>query len=158
MIAGTPSCPDVKNFCEKVDLKKYNIFLILSAFRFTNNNLQVAKKVESMNKSFFFVRTKIDQDIEDQKFDYKEKDEESILSEIREDFQENLSGLEGSNKKVFLISNRHQEKWDFPCLREAILDALLPHQRDSLILSLTADTKDVMKLKVKALQGNSYRK
>ena len=155
MIAGTPSCPDVTTFCEKIDLKKYDVFLILCTSRFTNNNLQVAKKVESIKKSFFFVRTKIDQDIEDQKFDYKEKTEESILSEIREDCLENLSGLEGSNKKVFLIGNHHQEKWDFPCLTQTILDALPPHQRESLILSLTADTKDVMK---QALRSNSYRK
>ena len=78
MVAGTPSCPDLKTFCEKVDLKKYDTFLILSAGRFTDNNLQGAKKVQSFKKTFFFVRTKIDHDIEDQQYDYNTKTEESI--------------------------------------------------------------------------------
>ena len=69
-----------------------------------------------------------------------------------------MSSLAASKEDVFLISNHHKEKWDFPGLREAILDALRPHQRESLILSLTIDSKDVMKLKVKALRGNNYRK
>ena len=154
MIAGTPSCPDLKTFCEKVDFKKYDTFLILSATRFTDNNLQVAKKVESIKKSFFFVRTKIDHDIKDQKFDYKEKTEESILKEIREDCLENLRSLGATKKSVFLISNHQPKKWDFRCLRQAILDALEPHQKESLTLSLTSDSKDIIKQKVKVLEGN----
>ena len=158
MIAGTPSCPDLKTFCEKVDLKNYDTFLILSAGRFFDNNLQVAKKVKSIKKWFFFVRTKIDHDIQDQQFDYNTKTEESILSEIRNDCQENLSSLAASKKDAFLISNHHEDKWDFPCLTKAILDALRPHQKESLILSLTINSKDVMKLKVKALRSNHHRK
>ena len=114
--------------------------------------------MESINKSFFFVRTKIDHDIEDEQFDNNEKTEESILSGIRKECHENLSGCAARKKNVFLISNHHKDKWDFPSLRKAILDALPPHQRESLILSLTMKSKDVMKLKVTALRGNWYRK
>ena len=138
-------------------MEKYDTFLILSASRFTENNLKIAEKVESIKKSFFFVCTKIDIDIESQWHDNK-KNKESTLNEIREDCRKNLSKLAASKKNLFLISNRQKDKWDFPRLRQAILDGLEPQQRESLILSLTSDSKDVMKLKVKTLRGNYYRK
>ena len=154
IIAGTPNNPDLEAYCAK--LEEYDTFLILSAGRFGKNDLQIAEKVKSINKSFFFVRTKIDQDVNNNWRD-NGKDKESTLSEIREDCWENLSSVAASKKNVFLISNHQKDKWDFPGLRQAILDALEPQQRESLILSLTNDTKDVMKLKVKTLRGNYYR-
>ena len=157
MIAGTPSYPDLNTYCEKVNLEKYDTFLILSAFRFTENDLQLAKKVESIEKSFFFVRTKIDRDIDNQQFDYPDETVDSTLTIIKKDCQKNLSSSAASNKNTFLISNHHTDKWDFPDLRKAILDALPPHQRESLILSLTSDSMDVIKQKVKVLRGNYYR-
>ena len=155
MIAGTPSYPDLNTYCEKVNLEKYDTFLILSASRFTENDLQLAKKVESIEKSFF-VRTKIDHDIDDQQFDYPDETVDSTLTEIKKDCQINLSNSGASEKNTFLISNHHTDKWDFPDLRKAILDALPPHQRESLILSLTSDSMDVIKQKVEVLRGNYY--
>ena len=156
MIAGTPSYPDLKTYCEKVNLEKFDTFLILSASRFTENDLQLAKKVESIKKSFFSVRTKIDHDIDDQQFDYPDKTVDSILTEIKKDCQKNLSSSAATNKNTFLISNHHTDNWDFPGLRKAIQDTLPRHQRESLILSLTSASMDVIKQKVEVLRGNYY--
>ena len=138
-------------------MKKYDTFLILTAGRFTENELQLAKLVESNNKSFFFVRTKIDQAIENELHDHQ-KSEESTLNEIREDCRENLSDLRESMRNLFLISNRHKDKWDFPCLRQALQDALAQCQKQRLTSPLKSDSKDVMKPKVEVLQGNYWRK
>ena len=64
---GTPNYPNLPKFSEKVGIEKYDTFLIISSGRFTENDLLLAKKVESMGKSFFFVRTKIDNDVRSQK-------------------------------------------------------------------------------------------
>ena len=153
---GTPSCPDLETYCKKIDLEKYDTLLILTASRFTETELQLAKKLTSMKKSFLFVRTKIDNDIKNEMFDMQ-KSEELTLSEIREECRENLRNLTASNKNVFLISNHHKDKWDFPCLRQAILDVLPPPKKESLTFSLTSDTKDAIKRKVEVLRDRIWK-
>lgn len=58
---GTPHYPDLETYCKKVPLEKYHAFLIFTKDRFTENDKQLARKIGSMNKSFFFIRTKIDE-------------------------------------------------------------------------------------------------
>ena len=137
-------------------MEKFGTLFILTASRFTETELQLAKKLTSMKKSFLFVRTKIDNDIKNEMHD-KHKSEELTLTEIREECGENLSDLTESKKNVFLISNRYKDKWDFPCLRQTILDVLPPHQRESLTFSLTSDSKDVIKRKVEVIRGKYCR-
>ena len=155
-LAGTPNFPDLKTYCEKVEFKNYDTFLILTAGRFTENNLLLAKKVKSMKKSFFFVRTKIDQDIDNEK-EGRAFNEEATLNDIRGDCLKNLKPLGVCDKDVFLISNRKTDKWEFNSLIQAILAALPLRQKESLTLTLdlvTSHSKDLLKEKVKILRGN----
>ena len=155
---GTPNYPDLETYCEKVGLEEYDTFLILTAGRFTENDLLLAKKVKSIKKSFFFVRTKIDQDIanESQKRAFNE---EITLNDIREDCWKNLEGLAAGNEIVFLISNCKTAQWDFDRLTQAILDVLPLRQKESLTLSLdllTSRSRDLLKRKVEVLRGRIW--
>jgi predicted GTPase len=135
-------------------LEKYDTFLILAASRFTENDLRLADKVKKMKKSFFFVRTKIDQDDQNEKRK-KAYNQEAMLKYIRKDCWENLKSF-GADE-TFLISNHHPAKWDFARLAQAILDVLPLRQRESLTLSLdllTSLSKDILKRKVEILRGN----
>ena len=89
---GTPSFPDLDTYCDKVALEAYDTFLILAATRFTVHDLVLAKKIRSMGKSFFLIRTKIDQDERNEKrkksFDVKE-----MLRKIRDDFSRNMKDV-----------------------------------------------------------------
>ena len=60
---GTRNYPNMATYCEKVDLVKFNAFLILTAIRFTEHDLELAKKIKSVNKNFFLIRTKIDENV-----------------------------------------------------------------------------------------------
>ena len=60
---GTPRYPDVEAYCNQVNLEGYDFFLIFTAGRFTENDLKLARKIKSIGKNFFFVRTKIDVDV-----------------------------------------------------------------------------------------------
>ena len=109
-----------------------------------------------MGKSFLFVRTKLDQDIRNERKKRK-FNEESTLKGIREECWKYLKGLAAGNEDVFLISNCQTAKWDFPRLTIAILDVLPLRLKESLTLSLdslTSCSRDLLRRKVKALRGN----
>ena len=152
---GTPNYPDLETYVEKVQLEKYHAFLIFTANRFTENDLLLAKKVRSMQKSFFLIRTKIDENVRAEKRK-RSFDEEAMLTRIRSYCSENLGDLLSDEKDVFLISNHEPDKWDFARLTQAILDALTKYQRQSLTLSLgkviTRSSKEIFQRKVDALK------
>ena len=155
-LTGTPNYPDLETYCEKVSLDKYDTFLIFTANRFTENDLSLAKRVKSIKKSFFFIRTKIDQDYQNEKRKKAFK-EEAMLATIMEDCLENLEGLRDGDEVVFLISNHYPAKWDFARLTQVILDVLPFRQRECLTLSLgvfTSFSTDMLKRKAELLRGN----
>ncbi|XP_078349418.1 interferon-gamma-inducible GTPase 10-like [Oculina patagonica] len=71
---GTPNYPE-KTYCEKVKLDKFDAFLIFTSDRFKENYLKLAKKIKSIHKKFFFIRTKIDQDVRNEKHEKREQNE-----------------------------------------------------------------------------------
>ena len=138
-------------------MEKYDTFLILTAGRFTENDLALAKRVKSYKKSFFFIRTKIDQDYVNEKRTKKKAfNQEEMLKDIREDCLENLKGLGAreDDEIVFLISNVYQIQWDFPRLKKAILDVLPLRQKECITLSLGPLTREMLKEKANLLRGN----
>ena len=157
-LTGAPKNPDLKTYCKEAGFEDCNTFLILSAGRFTKNDLLLAEKVKSMKKSFFFVRTKIDADVRSQKRK-RNFDEDVMLRSIWSECLENLEKVGVKDNDVFLISNLKPAKWDFARLSGAILDGLPDRLKESLTLSLdlmTTQSKDILKRKADALRG-SYR-
>ncbi|XP_029207128.2 interferon-inducible GTPase 1-like [Acropora millepora] len=152
---GTPNYPDMETYVQKVQLEKYHTFLIFTATRFTTNDLLLAEKIRSMKKSFFFIRTKIDESVraESRKRSFNE---EAMLMKIRRDCAENLGDLLSNEEDIFLISNHEVDKWDFVRLTQAILDALSRYQRESLTLSLgkaiTRSSAEIFQRKVNVLK------
>ena len=68
-----------------------------------------------------------------------------------------MSELEGSKEKVFLISNRHKDKYDFSGLINAMLNDLPLAQKEAFILSLPSNLKDIIKRKVEVLRGRIWK-
>ena len=156
---GAPNYPDLETYVQKVQLEKYDTFLIFAHTRFTINDLLLAEKIRSMQKSFFFIRTKIDENVraESRKGSFNE---EAMLMEIRRDCAENLGDLLSNEEDIFLISNHEVDKWEFSRLTEAILDALTRYQRESLTLSLgkaiTRSSTEIFQRKVNVLKRRSW--
>ena len=130
---GTPNYP-VETYCEQVQLERYHTFLIFTATRFTQNDLKLAEKIRSIDKKFFFIRTKIDENVRAEKRK-RSFNEGAMLDEIRCYCSENLGELLTNEQNIFLISNHYPAKWDFDRLTKAILDVLPTYQRESLTLS-----------------------
>ena len=122
----------------------------------------MAREIKKQGKSFFFIRTKIDENYRAEKRK-KFFNEDKMLHDIRIDCLKNLVD-EGYNSisgedNIFLISNHHPTKWDFDRLTRAILDALPIYQRESLTLSLNALTslsREILKRKVEIFRGRMW--
>jgi len=131
------------------------LFLIFTCNRFTENDLKLAREIKSIGKNFFFVRTKIDVDVNAEKRK-QSFDEEALLQKFRADCSNNLGDLLNSQKDIFLISNHFPDKWDFSRLTTAILEALPRYQRESLTLTLTGLSANIVKQKVDILKGRTW--
>ena len=149
---GTPKFPDLQTYCEKVGLEKYDAFLIFTATRFTKFDLDLAKKVKSMEKSFFLIRTKIDVDLM-QKKGKASINEDAVFQKIRRDCMVNTKDLISSEEDIFLIGNYDKAKWDFDRLVEAIGKALPILQRETLVRSLSNVTRGCLRRKAMFLKG-----
>ena len=152
---GTPKYPDVEAYCSQVNLDGYDFLLIFTAGRFTENDLKLARKIKSIGKNFFFVRTKIDLDVQAEKRK-RSFNEEALLQKIRADCLNNLGDLLSNQQDIFLISNHFPGKWDFSRLTTAILEALPRYQRESLTLTLTRLSANIVKQKVDILKGRTW--
>ena len=69
-----------------------------------------------------------------------------------------LGDLLSNQKDIFLISNQFpgNPKWDFKRLTSAILEALLRYQRESLTLTLTHLSANIVKQNVDILKGRTW--
>ena len=155
---GTPNYPDLETYCKEVELEKYHAFLIFTASRFTENDLNLAKKIRSVEKKFFLIRTKIDNDARSEKRK-RSFNERAMLEKIRRDCAENLSDLLSNEQDIFLISNHDPSKWDFDRLTQAILCAQQTLEQESLTLSLGAfrsSSTEMLKKKVEILKGRMW--
>ena len=152
---GTPTFPDLEKYCEQVDFDRYHLFLIFTGSRFTENDLKLARKIKSIGKTFFFVRNKIDVDVNAEKRK-RSFNEEALLQKIRADCSNNLGDLLSDQQDIFLISNHFPDKWDFSRLTTAILKALPRCQRESLTLTLTRLSTNIVKQKVDILKGRTW--
>ncbi|XP_053397895.1 interferon-inducible GTPase 1-like [Mercenaria mercenaria] len=149
---GTPKFPK-DSYLENVGYDKYDFFIIMSRSRFTENDLWLALEVQKLNKRFFFVRSNIDKDIEDDREDNPDThDEENVLQAIRKKTEDELMGNGVRAPKVFLINNRKTDRYDFGKLNNEMLSSCDGLKKDSMALSLAAVTKEVMAEKKRVLE------
>ncbi|KAF3850338.1 hypothetical protein F7725_020057 [Dissostichus mawsoni] len=59
---GTDKFP-ADQYLQRVGFEIFDFFIIVSADRFRENDVMIAKAIRDMKKRFYFVRSKIDQDI-----------------------------------------------------------------------------------------------
>ncbi|KAL0172037.1 hypothetical protein M9458_032348, partial [Cirrhinus mrigala] len=119
-----------KKYLKDVNFHTYDFFLIVTSERFKENDIQLARAIKKSKKLFYFIRTKIDNDIyaESHKRNF---DERMLLEKIREDCKANL--LKIGIPKIFLVSSFQLEKYDFQKLINTLEDELPKHKKFALI-------------------------
>ncbi|XP_060567209.1 interferon-inducible GTPase 1-like [Ruditapes philippinarum] len=117
---GTQRFPK-STYLKDVGFYKFDFFLIITATRFTENDLWLANEVKRLGKKFYFIRTKMDLDVENDKFDNPEICKAVTVSKVRTAMATHVANAGFEFIKVFLIDNHFPQAYDFPLLIDAIL-------------------------------------
>ncbi|CAI5695132.1 unnamed protein product [Oreochromis niloticus] len=119
-------------YLKLVGFEKFDFFIIISAVRFRENDVKLAQEIQRMKKNFYFVRSKIDNNI---KAAQRKKDfsEERTLTQMREDCIQGLEEQGIKSPQVFLVSSFHPHLYDFSLLQETF-DRELPELKKHVLL------------------------
>ncbi|TRY84529.1 hypothetical protein DNTS_001290 [Danionella cerebrum] len=146
---GSPNFK-ANQYLKDVKFKTYDFFIILTSERFTENDIMLAKEIKKLKKSFYFVRSKIDNDISSQQR-RKGFDEQKVLHAIRENCQKNLKDL--GDPRVFLISSFEVENYDFEDLQKTLEEELPDHKRSALLQAWPVCSAESLERKIKMFKG-----
>ncbi|KAK7879924.1 hypothetical protein WMY93_033405 [Mugilogobius chulae] len=148
---GTPNFT-AKKYVKEMDFKRFDFFIIVSDTRFRENDAKLALEIQKMKKKFYFIRTKIDNNIRDAKRTEREFNEEQTLNKIRDNCVKNLKELQIESPKVFLVSSADLRLYDFSAFCDILEKDLPGLQQDVLLLVLPNISLDVINKKKKELQ------
>ncbi|XP_021045279.1 interferon-inducible GTPase 1-like [Mus pahari] len=149
---GTMKFPP-KDYLEKVDFKKYDFFIIVSATRFTKQELDLAKAIKIMKKNYYFVRSKVDFDLDNEKKS-KPSDfvREDILIQIRKSYLDTFRENKIDAPQIFLISSHNLSDYDFPALMDTLVKDLPTEKRRNFLLSLPNITEAAIQKKYNSVK------
>ncbi|XP_031222105.1 interferon-inducible GTPase 1-like [Mastomys coucha] len=137
-----------KNYLQKVGFKKYDFFIIASSTRFTKHEIDLAKAIRIMKKNYYFVRTKVDFDLQNEKkchpYTY---DRKRTLNHIKKYYLDIFRENNIDEPQVFLISNHNLSDYDFPVLMETLIKDLPAEKRHNFLLSMTNITEAAIQKK-----------
>uniref|UniRef100_A0A8C1SKA9 IRG-type G domain-containing protein n=1 Tax=Cyprinus carpio TaxID=7962 RepID=A0A8C1SKA9_CYPCA len=150
---GTPNFK-ANEYLKLVEFERYDFFIIIASDRFRECHIQLAKEIVRMGKRFYFVRSKIDSNIDAEKKRKKSFDQKKTLDAIREDCEKGLRNIGIEDPVVFLISSFELGNYDLNLLQERMEQELSQHKRRVLMLALPNITLEVIEKKKKVLQKN----
>nr|XP_046269413.1 interferon-inducible GTPase 5-like [Scatophagus argus] len=149
---GTTKFPAQK-YMQHVGFEKFDFFIIISATRFRENDVKLAKEIQKMGKKFYFVRSKIDNDLQAAQRSQRQFDAEKTLTLMRDNC---IRGLNKHVKspQVFLVSRFDLQLYDFRRLCETWEKELPQHKRRALLLAMPNISQEIINKKKKAFQDN----
>jgi len=125
----------------------------MSATRFTEIDTWLAKEIHKRNKKYFFVRTKIGDDItSNRKSHPKTHNDEAVVKAIRKSTKQHLKEDGCENVPVFLIDNYEPKKFDFEQLEYRLVADFPKLKKSALVLSLQATSEKIIRLKMAELR------
>nr|XP_025036551.1 interferon-inducible GTPase 5-like isoform X1 [Pelodiscus sinensis] len=148
---GTPDFhPDT--YLEQVGFSRYDIFFIITSQRFTANHAALARHIQDMDKSFYFVRSKVDVDLDSSlRRRPSSYSEVGVLQEIRQNCLEGLRAQGISSPRVFLLSAFDLSKFDFQLLEETLERELSHHKRHAFLMALPNISLHILEKKKAAM-------
>ncbi|KAM4723444.1 LOW QUALITY PROTEIN: T-cell-specific guanine nucleotide triphosphate-binding protein 2-like [Anableps anableps] len=147
---GITSFP-ADNYLHHVGFEKFDYFILISDTRFRENDVKLAKEIQKMEK-FYFVHSKIDNDLQAQEsqkdFNAEEtgKNEENCIQGLQKE------GFEAPH--VFLLSSFERHLYDFPLLHETLETELPEHKKYVLLLAMSNINLKIINKKKEAFQAN----
>ncbi|XP_012669840.2 interferon-inducible GTPase 1-like [Clupea harengus] len=130
---GSPTFK-AETYMKDVKYHNYDFFIIVSASRFKENDIMLAKEIKKKKKNFYFVHTKTDTDVTQE--ERKGVREEATLQKIRTNCLDNLRTL--GPPPVFLITSENPERFDFLEMVKNIERDLPDNKRYALVMQNTS--------------------
>ncbi|XP_029349710.1 interferon-inducible GTPase 5-like [Echeneis naucrates] len=149
---GTTKFPAAK-YLEHVEFEKFDFFIIISAGRFRENDVKLAKEIQRMGKRFYFVRSKVDTDLYSVEQSQRDFNAESTLKKIRDNCIKGLQEQGFESAQVFLVSSFKLHLYDFHQLQETLEKELPAHKRNVLLYALPIKNRAIIERKKEALKS-----
>ncbi|KAH3773112.1 interferon-inducible GTPase 1-like [Dreissena polymorpha] len=149
---NTPTFPQ-HTYLSAINVNQYDFFILISSERFTDNDLWLAKEIISRKKRFYFVRTKVDQDLTNDQNDHVDHDPDKWIDKTRQNCINLLRRGHVPDPVVFLVSNRNTLLYDFGDLQKRLVDDSPEIIRNAIILSFSAITKEILNEKREVLES-----
>ncbi|XP_032083784.1 interferon-inducible GTPase 5-like [Thamnophis elegans] len=122
-------------YLKNVQFERYDVFIMVISDRFTESNALLAKEIQRMKKKFYYVCSRIDVTINNEKRK-RNFNLEDTLASMRKYCEDSLEKAIGVSSSVFLVSNREVHMYDFPLLHGRIVAELSDHKKDILTLAV----------------------
>ncbi|XP_076793104.1 T-cell-specific guanine nucleotide triphosphate-binding protein 2-like isoform X1 [Arvicanthis niloticus] len=143
-------------YLKKINIEEYDFFIIVSSGRLKFSDREIAKAIVQMNRSFCFVLTHTDIDLEVEKLiNPRRFNKENTLNKIRNSISSILKGVTYQEPLVFLVSNFDVSDLDFPKLEATLLKELPAYKHHMFMhtLSIVTDStinrkRDMLKQKI----------
>ncbi|XP_068194777.1 interferon-inducible GTPase 5-like [Antennarius striatus] len=139
-------------YLQHVGFQKYDLFIIISETYFRENDVMLAEEIQRLGKKFYFVRSKIDNDLQAMKRSKKGLSEEETLAQIRRNCIEGLQNEDSTPAKVFLVSRFDLHLYDFPLLQQTLEEDLPDQKRYALLFAMPNISLEVINKKKKVFQ------
>ncbi|XP_052238136.1 interferon-inducible GTPase 1-like isoform X2 [Dreissena polymorpha] len=154
---GTPRFPK-ESYLRVIDVKKYDFFILVSATRFKENDAWLAKEICHLEKKFYFVKSKIDFDVENDLQEYCGMTTKAdIIDKIRKEAATELKKTGLKLPKLFLVNNKNINEYDFKDLITQLLNDAPVLQKHTLILSMSSLARTILDEKRRLLDGRRLK-
>jgi interferon gamma inducible protein 47 len=157
---GTKNFPR-NTYLQTIDYKRFDVCIIVTNGVYSEDEMFLAQQLNNYYTTFFYVRTFIAQDIENDDKDNpnrnqeeKMKKQEELIESVKKGILEDIPP--GSSSELYIIDNRCPLEYDFPILKKRILNSLKSKKREALLYSLNASDKIILDEKIKQLQTRIF--
>ncbi|XP_041827019.1 interferon-inducible GTPase 5-like [Melanotaenia boesemani] len=147
---GTTRFPADK-YQEMAGFQKFDFFFIISDTRFRENDVKLALEIQRMGKKFYFVRTKIDNDMRAEERKLKDHfNAGTSLTKVRQDCIQGLQSQGFESPQVFLVSCFERHMYDFSLLHETFNEDLPALRKHALRFAVVDINQEIINKKKKA--------
>ncbi|XP_069762059.1 interferon-inducible GTPase 5-like [Narcine bancroftii] len=150
-LPGIDSCNlPLTEYLKMVNVQKYDLFIIVSECLFKGNEGVFAKAIQQEGKQLYFVQSKVDDRLPPMEVNGAALNKE--IQTMRMDCVATLEEMGITAPSIFLISSFHPNDYDFPTLKDTIVNDLLNVKKIAFLLSLPNVTSKVIEEKKKMLE------
>ncbi|KAK9961156.1 hypothetical protein ABG768_008962 [Culter alburnus] len=116
---GTPTFTS-KSYVKTMNFDLYDMFMVVISERVRENNMILIEEIGQRKKPFYFIRTKVDNDMRSQKRKGKFS-EKHALDQMRQDCEKNLTEKK-LDPHVFLVSAHETQNYEMQKLKDTFKD------------------------------------